>query len=362
MENLDILYFERLKTEIEQRFSQEHTPSMPSIRNWKGLDIIYFQEDLRKKAKGTISEKSFYTYFKTKGTQKLPRIDMLNILSIYVGYQSWHDFKKKHCSEELPSENANSTVAKHKNLAIASQKEEKKIDFQTPDKKAILQKNNIENQSNNKKTPLKKFIIFLLVILLLIGLSIVVFWKNIFQPTYVYQFRDADRNGVVNVPINIKVLKDNESPLYFQIQPGQDFVYATKDNHLEMEITSPLYENLHIIRNLHNTIHEEKILLKPDDYKSAVYYYSKKTIDKNSTEALEQITLKRKELDFRISNQAVIYQVFDNDIYGIETLDKEKYITLVTTPTTSLKNLSFIDVKTENGKIVLIKFKIQENE
>jgi hypothetical protein len=46
-----------------------------------------------KKAKGNISEKSFYTYFKTSPVTKLPRIDMLNLLSIYAGYDSWYEFK-----------------------------------------------------------------------------------------------------------------------------------------------------------------------------------------------------------------------------------------------------------------------------
>ena len=59
----------------------------------------------------------------------------------------------------------------------------------------------------------------------------------------------------------------------------------------------------------------------------------------------------------------MIKQIYDNDIYGVETINKEKYITLVTTPTTSLKNLNLIEMKRdENGKIISIKFKITNNE
>ena len=59
----------------------------------------------------------------------------------------------------------------------------------------------------------------------------------------------------------------------------------------------------------------------------------------------------------------MIKQIYDNDIYGVETISKEKYITLVTTPTTSLKNLNLIEMKRdENGKIISIKFKIINNE
>ena len=71
-----------------------------------------------------------------------------------------------------------------------------------------------------------------------------------------------------------------------------------------------------------------------------------------------------KELDKIISNNALIYQVFDNETYGVETLDKQKYIGLVTTPTTSLKNFKMIETKVspETKKIILIKFKIQPDE
>src|SRR5690606_21652433 len=85
-----------LKTEVQAQYLKSHTPSHDDISKWKGIDIIYFQEDLRKVAKGNISEKSFYTYFKNKPITKVPRIDMLNLLSIYAGYASWYDFKKNH--------------------------------------------------------------------------------------------------------------------------------------------------------------------------------------------------------------------------------------------------------------------------
>jgi hypothetical protein len=94
----------------------------------------------------------------------------------------------------------------------------------------------------------------------------------------------------------------------------------------------------------------------------AVYYFSKKDISGNPDEALNLIKQKRRELQNRISDNAVIYQVYDSDLYGIETLDKQKYITLVTTPTTSLRNLSVIEMKREKGKIVSIKFKIKEDD
>ena len=385
MTDLDLLHFEQLKAEVQAQYLKEYTPSYDEISKWKGIDIIYFQEDLRKKAKGNISEKSFYTYFKNSPVTKLPRIDMLTLLSVYAGYSSWFDFKKQHLfagellqeEQELDAENQEElekTVSNASNLPNV-EFPLKTAATKSPEK-TYLQNTNTENQQIEQKPtieitaekssaiPAKKsyqktaWIAAASVFVILLGL--LGFKDEIFQKTYTYCFTDADRNQNIQSTIEIKVIKQNESPLFYRIKPGECFYYQTKDKNIQMQISSTVYENLEINRNLENAPEEETIELKPDDYKMAVYYYSTKDVSGNPS---EQINIKRRQLENRISNDAVISQVYDNEIYGIETLDKQKYITLVTTPTTSLKNLSVIEMKTDKkGKIISIKFKISTNE
>lgn len=384
MTDLDLLHFEQLKKDVQAQYLKEHTPSYDDISKWKGIDIIYFQEDLRKKAKGNISEKSFYTYFKNSPVTKLPRIDMLNLLSIYAGYESWYEFKKQHLfagellkdDEEITDEDltdiektvSEATVLPSSDVSI--QKQETKTVENTD-----LQKSNTENQifSQNKTLsasvntdeikPKKNFIrknVWALVTSVLVILTGLLGFKDVlFSKTYKYCFTDADRGvGVVNT-IEIKVIKENESPILYKIKPGECFYYSTKDKNLKMQISSPFYEYLEINRSLENAPDEEIIELKPDDYKMAAYYFSIK--DANGDP--EELKRKRNQLESLISKNAVIYQIYDNNIYGIERLDKQKYITLVTTPTTSLKNLSVIEMKKDNnGKIISIKFKIATDE
>lgn len=474
MKNLELLHFDQLKTEIEAQFLKRHTPSQDKINQWKGLDIVYFQEDLREITKGTISEKSFYTYFKAKNLEKTPRIDMLNILSQYVGYPSWHEFKKKHLfeneilskengenlsqsppipgtpAEEIFPEDAliitaknekpfseNGIVALNDEISASDQavegpgsentssekneassegendssnseipsSESKKDSSESkwvpstpsqppshptpsfsddtlgiieggsgvsdggnfiptetqprPADKLIPDKINQNKYSQLRPRP-KNWLWWGIGVLMLAlaGLGIYM----LLPKKYAYVFRDADRGTNVQVSVLVKVNKPGESPLYFRLRPGEPFVYETREHSLNMEVSSPLYENISLTRNLDSAPDTEYILLRPDDYKSAVYYYSKKNIALDSDHAVEQLTEKRRELNRRISDDAQIYQVFDNDIYGIESLTKDQYITLVTTPTTSLRNLSFIDVKSKNGKIISIKFRINENE
>ncbi|WP_143884942.1 hypothetical protein [Chryseobacterium binzhouense] len=385
MTDLELLHFEQLKKDVQAQYLKDHSPSYDEISKWKGIDIIYFQEDLRKKAKGNISEKSFYTYFKSSPVTKLPRIDMLNLLSIYAGYSSWYEFKKKHLfANEVLTEDSDLSEEELNDLektisALTELPKSENLPQTTPiiiPENTVLQKNNTENELieeiSNKKTtlsetdikPQKKsyqkavWIAVSSVFVILLGL--LGFKDELFQKTYTYCFTDADRNLSVQRDIEIKVIKENESPIFYRIKPGECFVYPSKDKTLKMQISSTVYENLEINRNLENAPENETIALKPDDYKMAVYYFSIKDIQGANTEEL--IKQKRKQLESRISNDAIITQIYDSDIYGIETLDKQKYITLVTTPTTSLKNLKLIEMKKDKGKIVSIKFKISANE
>jgi hypothetical protein len=382
--DLDILHFEQLKKDVQAQYLKEYTPSYDDISKWKGIDIIYFQEDLRKKAKGNISEKSFYTYFKNSPVTKLPRIDMLNLLSIYAGYDSWYEFKKQHLfAGELLKDDEdlddNDLKEIEKIVLTAPELPQNEITLKKQEEKAIknevLQKSNTENQPINhnkefinttnpeEQKPRKSFIkknVWAIITSILVVLTGLLGFKDVlFSKTYKYCFTDADRGlGVVNT-LEIKVIKENESPILYKIKPGECFYYSTKDKNLKMQISSPFYEYLEINRSLENAPDEEIIELKPDDYKMAAYYFSIK--DANGDP--EELKRKRNQLESLISNNAVIYQIYDNNIYGIERLDKQKYITLVTTPTTSLKNLSVIEMKKDNnGKIISIKFKIATDE
>ena len=386
MADLDLLHFEQLKAEVQAEYLKNHHPSYDEISKWKGIDIIYFQEDLRKKAKGNISEKSFYTYFKTVPSSKLPRIDMLNLLAIYAGYQSWYDFKKNHLfANEFISENEKPSeiiIADEEKLEISTEKPTE-ITFSTPEKAiptiektttAEIQpaleetKTTVTTSTPSQrifKNPLisliKQYFWLISSVVLMTMVLILVFWQRIFATDYKFTFIDADRNTKIKDIIEIRVLKENETPIRYIINSGKDiddddvgvFRFPTQSKTLAMEVNSPFYRKDTIYRNLDPARTNETIELEPDVYAQALYYYSTNDISK-----------KREELDKIISNNALIYQVFDNETYGVETLDKQKYIGLVTTPTTSLKNFKMIETKVspETKKIILIKFKIQPDE
>lgn len=386
MSDLDLLHFEQLKNEVQTQYLENHTPSFDDISKWKGIDIIYFQEDLRKIAKGNISEKSFYTYFKNSPVTKLPRIDMLNILCVYTGYVSWYDFKKNHlfadeilkehedladaALKKLEDEQANSEVfpitlqepeKNDKNPLISTLEVEKIVDLQnsTTDNQIIKAENQIINQDNlsNSKSTIslvKKYLWLSISAILAILVGLLGFKDELFSKKFYYSFIDADRNSKINAELQVQILKENESPILYVAKPNEPFVYTTKSKTLKMVVSSPYYKTDTIQRNLENAPEAENIELKPNDYAIMLFYYSK---------SIKDLKKKRVTLNYLISDNALIYQVFDNQFYGVETMDKQRYINLVTLPSTSLEKLEVIDTQINKaGKIIMIKFKIGTDE
>ena len=386
MSDLDLLHFEQLKNEVQTQYLENHTPSFDDISKWKGIDIIYFQEDLRKIAKGNISEKSFYTYFKNSPVTKLPRIDMLNILCVYTGYVSWYDFKKNHlfadeilkehedladaALKKLEDEQANSEVfpitlqepeKNDKNPLISTLEVEKIVDLQnsTTDNQIIKAENQILNQGNLSKSKstislVKKYLWLSISAILAILVGLLGFKDELFSKKFYYSFIDADRNSKINAELQVQILKENESPILYVAKPNEPFVYTTKSKTLKMVVSSPYYKTDTIQRNLENAPEAENIELKPNDYAIMLFYYSK---------SIKDLKKKRVTLNYLISDNALIYQVFDNQFYGVETMDKQRYINLVTLPSTSLEKLEVIDTQINKaGKIIMIKFKIGTDE
>ena len=386
MSDLDLLHFEQLKNEVQTQYLDNHTPSFDDISKWKGIDIIYFQEDLRKIAKGNISEKSFYTYFKNSPVTKLPRIDMLNILSIYAGYISWYDFKKNHLFadeilKDLENEDENleaeleKAVENAENIDQEPTKEEKAVvvlqkSAESTVENSDLQISATDNQPINKKSDtfttydtseqkstfslVKKYIWLGISVILAILVGLLGFKDELFSKKFYYSFIDADRNSRINAELQVQILKENESPILYSAKPNEAFVYTTKSKDLIMVVSSPYYRTDTIRRNLESAPEAETIELKPNDYAIMLFYYSK---------SIKDLKRKRESLNYLISDNALIYQVYDNETYGVETMDKQRYINLVTLPSTSLENLEVIDTKNDNSnKIIMIKFKIATDE
>lgn len=338
----EIELFELLKKEITSCFFERNSASSADISDWKGQDIVSFQEDLFEKTKSSVSEKWFYTYFKNNELKKLPRIDMLNILSQYVGYSGWSEFSAGQFSK-VGGQQPNGKIEDEKTVieTIIEKEENDNSD----------QKEKVKPQKNTGRKSLIPAIILSFVGLAVLGTA--VYFSLIYQRTYEFCFIDADRNTPITEPIEITVARQDFTPLELMTDKGC-VTFPSKEDTLLMTIKSTYYKQDTFKIDLRLYQGRETIRLQPDDYKVMLRHYSK-----SSQSVKERI----KMLDQMIDDHALIYQVYDNEFFGVEVLSKKQYINLMSLPTTSLKNFTLIEAeKNKNGKIIKIKFKINSDE
>ncbi len=359
----DIEIFEILKKSIAKRFLEENSAQSTNISDWKGQEILTFQEDLFNKTKSTVSEKWFYTYFKSE-FKKLPRIDMLNLLAQYCGYKSWAHFLNQKEIEVFGKSNTEvepfiiqRPIAEPK-VSVEVEKVEQ-IEAESPltdsvavKESALQQNQQTANQAVKVKSSVNKIALFTSILSFLVLVGIAVYFFFFQKKTYEFCFIDSDRQTLVKNSVEVTILRQGFTPLYLSSKTGC-VQFESESDTVKMVVSTP-YHKLDTLKiNLHQYKQPEKILLEPDDYKVMLYYYS------NSAKDLKQRISKLNQM---IDDNALIYQVYDNDFFGVEILTKQQYINLVSLPTTSLKNYSLIESESKNGKIVKLKFKIQQDE
>jgi len=268
------------------------------IENWKGEEIAAFQEDLLQKQKSNISEKWFYTYIK-KQPSKLPRIDILNLLSAYAGYDNWHAFKSEH------------------------------------------------PYTTKKKEAHKKSKLYYLALIPIVGMLFYVFnGHNEFE----FCFIDADKNERVTSILDIKIIQDDESPIYIKTDSLGCFSYQTNDDHIQFVVQSPYFKTDTIYRNI-QTQANSTIKLDTDDYALMLRYYANGNV--------KDISNRKIQLQQLIADDAKIYQVFSQN-NGVELYTKSDFINKLIVPTSSLKNLSVLSKTYKDGKIIKLKFIINK--
>lgn len=277
------------------KFLENHS-APKDVKDWNGDAIVLFQEDLFSEVKAKVSEKWFYTYFKNEAS-KLPRIDMLNLLSSYVGFENWHAFKNTH-----------------------------------PTKKG---------SSQAKK--LSWLLIFMPIAIVFI---VTMNSKNEFQFCFV---DDLNNQSITNISIDIKVLQDDQSPLYFKTDSLGCFNYKTKDDRIKFVVSSPYHKSDTIVRSI-DANKNQVVKLNSDDYALILKYYTNGNV--------KDWTKHKQKLQQLIHNDAQIYRLYEDNI-GVEIYTKEDFVRLLTIPTTTLKKIKVLDKSYENNQIKTLKFTVR---
>lgn len=279
----------------------------PAISEWKGQEIVDFQEELLQKVNARISEKWFYSHMKSEKAI-LPRIDILNLLSSYVGYANWNEFRYKNADQDTGTE-----------------------------------------------APVKANRYFIYVPALVLTIMVVLFFVFKVFSTREYRFRffDADTTEpVTNSVIEVSVLPEGESPVSYLCGPDGSFSLKTEKASIRFIVESPYYQTDTIFRLLDKFNRDETVRLRPDNYAMMIKYFS--------TGNVVDWQKRRGQLNRIIADSAVIFQVFGKESVGAELYNKPEFINKLTLPSSGLKNIEIFDTRYQDGKIILIRFRQKE--
>jgi len=290
-------------------------PGIPDrIEDWKGQEIIDFQEELRNHVKEQISEKWFYMHMKSD-TGKLPRIDILNFLSRYAGYLDWNDFIYQHGENN-----------------------------QRGNGRGGNGRRGISAEGSNR------FFYLVPVIMLLAFGAVFAIIK--FGTSREYQFcfnNQLTKKPVTDGSIDIVILKRNESPEQLTCDSNGCFSIRTSKPEIRFVVKAPYYRIDTIRRVLNRAKKNELISLRTNDYALMIHYMSNaRVVDWEA---------RRAQLDKMISDNAMIYQLFMDETLGMEVYNKWEFINKITMPSRGLQNLEIIETKFKGEQISALWFR-----
>lgn len=290
-----LIYFEQLKYMLKKEV-ESSLNIRKEFKEWSGSDIQTFQIDLEEKCKSTVSEKWVYLHFKNK-SEKLPRVDVLNLLSQYCGFKNWDDFKAQ-----------------------------------------------VEHTPTAKKKQNKRNLYFILIALISTSFVIYALWPQ--KQNLVVVFSDAyTQKHIPKVNLRISFGKNIE-----RTNPSFTvFEFVESDT---LKVNGAYYKNMETWVQKENTKDTLVVQLLPDDYAMMLNYFSR-------TEHLNWEKRKR-QLEEAIHNDAVIFQSHpEHD--GIEILNKDEFIDRLILPVNSLKNLEIQDIVYKDNQIINLRFVQKNN-
>lgn len=283
----DLENFYQLKKSVLEHYQNSHPYFNGSWKSFSSQDILNLIDAIQLKTKQSVSEKWIYTHLKPETNEKLPRKDMLDILSVYVGKSGWDEFKFVDNSDE--DENI--------------------------------------NLKNNSK---KKFGIWILLIgILMIGFSI---WKFAPKDQQKLEFQNSfTKDSIAKDDVEAFIVEDSiEKPIDLK-SPTLNLEKGTK-----VVIKSPLYKHKEIIISPSQSL--SRVELNPNDFAMMLKAFMKSDIKDWQT--------RKEQLNKILSDNLEVMVMLENDL-GAEYFNKTEFSQKVVIPTASLKKLKIVELKQE---------------
>jgi len=299
--------FQELKQKVLLKYQEHHPFFQGTWKTFSSQDIQNLIGLIEEKCKQTISEKWIYTHLKPETNNKIPRKDMLNILSEFVGFSGWDEFTF----------------------------EEKSV--QT-----------IQGSQSEKSKISKKWFLLLFIPLALV---VVFFSKKEESKSKTIQLNNEYTNEKVNAE-EVKVFEVKDSVKQeLEIKEGKVQVSNNGNEKSKLVIQSPFYEPKTIVINSNGSVTEppKRIDLKPDDYAMMLKAFMLSDIKDWQT--------RKEQLNKILSDNLEVIVMLKDDL-GAEYFNKSEFSQKLIVPTASLKKMKIVEIKNDaNDKIQFIRIK-----
>ncbi|RZK11818.1 MAG: hypothetical protein EOO46_05490 [Flavobacterium sp.] len=282
--------FQLLKTDVLLTYKKRHPYFEGTWKTFTSQDILNLIDLIENKTNQRVSEKWIYTHLKPEENPKLPRKDMLDILSQLVGYSSWDEYLFKNKKESIKYS------------------------------KPIGRKLKIE--------------IWIIIGLVLIAIA----------TYFYYQFNDTETKAIIikDAFTNKKISSDEIKATVLEDETEKPIEIVDSEIKISKEKTkvllkSPYYKEKTIVVDKDS---QAAISLQPDDYAMMLKAFMKSDIKDWQT---------RKVQLQKILSEDVEVIVILKDNLGSEYFNKKEFSEKIIVPSASLKKMRLIDIQ-HNGK------------
>lgn len=294
----DLELFYQLKEKVLERYKESNPYFNGNWKNFSSQDILQLIDEIQIQTKSTVSEKWIYTHLKPETNVKLPRKDMLDILSSYANEKSWDAFKFNAINtlETLP-------------------------------------------QSNKQKSKWKlSYLLYSVLFLLFIGILYFKIKKP--NPTSIVLKNSFTNDSVSKQEVKAYIIEDSiEKPVDLEKEE------ITNEKPIKVLIKSPFYQSKKIV--IEPNLAVNTIELKPNDYAMVLKAFLKSDI--------KDWQIRKQQLKKILSDNLEVIVMLPNNL-GAEYLNKEEFAQKLIIPSPSLKKMSIIEVENdENDRIKFIR-------
>jgi hypothetical protein len=300
-----LIYFQNLKNDVLLAYKNQYPYFEGNWKSFSSNDILNLIDLIEKNVKQKVSEKWIYTHLKPESNEKLPRKDMLDILSKLVGYSSWDEYTFKQ-------------------------------------KEVVLKTNEFKNSK-------KKLVWPLIGIGFVFILGMTCYYFFFYENDHIHSLKVNDsytQDQINTEEINAVIVKDSKE---IPVEIINSELQIKTDDSANVIIKSPFYkEKTIVVKNEHP---HPNITLQPNDYAMMLKAFMKSDIKDWQT--------RKTQLNKILSDDLEVMVMLKNNI-GAEYLNKEEFSEKLIIPSQALQKMKIIDIQSnENEQIKFIRI-IQE--